>query len=107
MYTCRPCRLPCGRSPDRLRLILDNLFSNAVSYGASGGNIWIRAGQDEQISWLEVANEGPKIPVADRQRIFEPFEQGSTVRQGLLKGSGMGLSIARESANSLGGNWFW
>ena len=89
--------------PYRLRLILDNLFSNAVSYGASGGNIWIRAGQDEQTSWLEVANEGPEIPVADQQRIFEPFEQGSTVRQGLLKGSGMGLSIARESATSLGG----
>ncbi|MGL5707110.1 MAG: sensor histidine kinase, partial [Aeromonas sp.] len=89
--------------PYRLRLILDNLFSNAVSYGASGGNIWIRAGQDEQISWLEVANEGPEIPAADQQRIFEPFEQGSAVRQGLLKGSGMGLSIARESANSLGG----
>ena len=89
--------------PYRLRLILDNLFSNAVSYGTSGGNIWIRAGQDEQISWLEVANEGPEIPAADQQRIFEPFEQGSAVRQGLLKGSGMGLSIARESAHSLGG----
>ncbi|MGL4250980.1 MAG: sensor histidine kinase [Aeromonas sp.] len=89
--------------PYRLRLILDNLFSNAVSYGASGGNIWIRSGQDEQMSWLEVANEGPKIPAVDQQRIFEPFEQGSTVRQGLLKGSGMGLSIARESAHSLAG----
>jgi two-component system sensor histidine kinase GlrK len=30
--------------PYRLRLILDNLFSNAVSYGAKGGQIWIRAG---------------------------------------------------------------
>ena len=89
--------------PYRLRLILDNLFSNAVSYGAQGGNIWIRAGAEEQASWLEVANEGPEIPEADRQRIFEPFEQGSTVRQGVLKGSGMGLSIARESASSLGG----
>ncbi|QWL68089.1 sensor histidine kinase [Aeromonas jandaei] len=89
--------------PYRLRLILDNLFSNAVSYGAQGGNIWIRAGAEEQASWLEVANEGPEIPEADQQRIFEPFEQGSTVRQGVLKGSGMGLSIARESASSLGG----
>ncbi|HDI1214326.1 TPA: HAMP domain-containing histidine kinase [Aeromonas hydrophila] len=89
--------------PYRLRLILDNLFSNAVSYGASGGQIWIRAGQDGNGSWLEVANEGPAIPLAERERIFEPFEQGSIVRQGLLKGSGMGLSIARESAMSLGG----
>jgi len=89
--------------PYRLRLILDNLFSNAVSYGARDGQIWIRAGQDANGGWLEVANEGPIIPVAERERIFEPFEQGSIVRQGLLKGSGMGLSIARESAMSLGG----
>ncbi|WP_421189963.1 ATP-binding protein [Aeromonas enteropelogenes] len=89
--------------PYRLQLILDNLFSNAVSYGASGGNIWIRAGEGAQGHWLVVANEGPEIPEADQQRIFEPFEQGSTVRQGILKGSGMGLSIARESAHSLGG----
>ena len=89
--------------PYRLRLILDNLFSNAVSYGAKGGQIWIRAGQDANGSWLEVANEGPVIPPNERERIFEPFEQGSIVRQGLLKGSGMGLSIARESAMSLGG----
>lgn len=32
--------------PYRLRLILDNLFSNAVSYGARGGQIWIRAGAE-------------------------------------------------------------
>ena len=89
--------------PYRLRLILDNLFSNAVSYGAKGGQIWIRAGQDANGGWLEVANEGPVIPLDERERIFEPFEQGSIVRQGLLKGSGMGLSIARESAMSLGG----
>lgn len=96
-----PIRLQA--EPYRLRLILDNLFSNAVSYGAKGGQIWIRAGQDANGGWLEVANEGPAIPVAERERIFEPFEQGSIVRQGLLKGSGMGLSIARESAMSLGG----
>ncbi|MFM4826749.1 sensor histidine kinase [Aeromonas bivalvium] len=89
--------------PYRLRLIIDNLFSNAVSYGARGGQIWIRWGQDEQQSWLEVANEGPAIPQDERERIFEPFEQGSIAREGVLKGSGMGLSIARESAISLGG----
>ena len=89
--------------PYRLRLIIDNLFSNAVSYGARGGQIWIRWGQDKQQSWLEVANEGPTIPQDERERIFEPFEQGSIAREGVLKGSGMGLSIARESAISLGG----
>ncbi|PJG59595.1 sensor histidine kinase [Aeromonas cavernicola] len=89
--------------PYRLRLILDNLFSNAVSYGANKGNIWIRGQPDQEGGWLEVANQGPPIPLVEQERIFEPFEQGSLVRHGLLKGSGIGLSIARESAHSLGG----
>ncbi|MGL5947617.1 MAG: sensor histidine kinase [Aeromonas sp.] len=89
--------------PYRLRLILDNLFSNAVSYGAAEGHIWIRAGHGAAHDWLEVANLGVPIVAEELARIFEPFEQGSAVRHGLLKGSGMGLSIARESALSLGG----
>lgn len=93
----RRCQTKGGRWQEGRRA------GDAVSYGASGGQIWIRAGQDGNGSWLEVANEGPAIPLAERERIFEPFEQGSIVRQGLLKGSGMGLSIARESAMSLGG----
>ncbi|MGL5287670.1 MAG: sensor histidine kinase [Aeromonas sp.] len=89
--------------PYRLGLILDNLFSNAVSYGAQGGTIWLRCRREGRQIVVEVANEGTPIPPADRHRIFEPFEQGSTRRQGLLKGSGIGLSVALESAHSLGG----
>ncbi|OXY80441.1 sensor histidine kinase [Oceanimonas doudoroffii] len=87
----------------RLRLVLDNLISNAVNYGDAGGEIAIRAGAGEGEYVLRVANTGGPIPTADRERIFEPFVQGSQERKGVLKGSGIGLSIAREAAASMGG----
>ncbi|MDV2857275.1 MULTISPECIES: sensor histidine kinase [Oceanimonas] len=87
----------------RLRLVLENLISNAVNYGDKNGNIHIYTRACEQEYVLSVANTGQSIPEADRERIFEPFVQGSQERKGVLKGSGIGLSIARESAISMGG----
>lgn len=87
----------------RLRLVLENLISNAVNYGDESGEIRIYTRASEQEYVLSVANTGQPIPEADRERIFEPFVQGSQERKGVLKGSGIGLSIARESAISMGG----
>ncbi|ENY70830.1 sensor histidine kinase [Aeromonas diversa CDC 2478-85] len=98
-----PLSLCVRGEPYRLGLILDNLFSNAVSYGRDGGTIWLRARQEGERVVIDVANQGTPIDEQERARIFEPFEQGSSRRHGLLKGSGIGLSIALESARSLGG----
>ncbi|WP_445402404.1 sensor histidine kinase [Zobellella sp. An-6] len=87
----------------RLKLVLDNLISNAVNYGDVGGQIRIEARLLEQHYCLTVANSGQPIPERDRERIFEPFVQGGQERKGVLKGSGIGLSIAREAAISMGG----
>lgn len=86
---------------DRVRTarILDNLVSNAIAYGADGGKLWIRARvQDERYLVVEVANTGTPIAEHDRARLFEPFYQGGARRKGPLKGSGIGLSVAAESA---------
>jgi len=45
---------------------------------------------------IEVTNSGTPIPQAEREMIFEPFYQGSHQRKGAVKGSGLGLSIARD-----------
>ncbi|WP_425445045.1 sensor histidine kinase [Zobellella taiwanensis] len=87
----------------RLRLVLDNLISNAVNYGDAGGEIRIHACAGQSTYLVTVANSGQPIPERDRERIFEPFVQGSQERKGVLKGSGIGLSIAREAAISMGG----
>ncbi|WP_416138084.1 ATP-binding protein [Halomonas sp. HK25] len=78
--------------------ILDNLVSNAIAYGADGGELEIRARCRRDRLVLEVANSGEPIAEADRPRLFEAFYQGSTRRKGPLKGSGIGLSVAFDCA---------
>ncbi len=87
----------------RLKLVLDNLISNAVNYADAGGELRVEARGETEDYVLTVANTGQPIPEQDRERIFEPFVQGSQIRKGVLKGSGIGLSIAREAAASMGG----
>lgn len=78
--------------------ILDNLVSNAIAYGADGGELEIRARQRRGSLELEVANSGEPIAEVDRPRLFEAFYQGRTRRKGPLKGSGIGLSVAVDCA---------
>ena len=52
---------------------------------------------------LEVAGDGPGIPPAERERVFDPFYRGRNVAGGPLRGSGIGLSIVRDYAQAHGG----
>jgi two-component system sensor histidine kinase GlrK len=81
---------------DKLRVVLDNLVSNAVKYSPEGGTISlvVRAAEDKIL--VEVGDAGPGIAVEDRERVFDWFFQGKLGHQGRLKGSGLGLAIARE-----------
>ena len=53
---------------------------------------------------MDVANSGEAIPDVDQGKIFEPFYQGVTSRTGPIKGSGIGLSVARECMQAHGGS---
>ena len=53
---------------------------------------------------MDVANSGEAIPDVDQGKIFEPFYQGVTRRTGPIKGSGIGLSVARECMQAHGGS---
>ena len=81
---------------DKLRVVLDNLVSNAVKYSPEGGKISlvVRAAEDRIL--VEVGDAGPGIAAEDRERVFDWFFQGKLGHQGRLKGSGLGLAIARE-----------
>jgi signal transduction histidine kinase len=67
-----------------------NLIENAVTHSPPGTEILITATQDRCVS---VADRGPGIPAADRQKIFERFWRGRTASS---QGAGLGLSIVRE-----------
>jgi two-component system sensor histidine kinase TctE len=78
--------------PVRLRELLDNLLDNAVRYSREGGRITVRVTPQRVV---EVSDDGPSIPEAERARVFERFHRllGSS-----HDGSGLGLAIAQEIA---------
>ncbi|HSE12600.1 MAG TPA: ATP-binding protein, partial [Rudaea sp.] len=82
----------------KLKLILDNLISNAVKFTPDGGTITVRARPDADGVHvvLDVADTGPGIPESERGRIFDAFYQGATPQGGLVRGTGIGLSVVQE-----------
>ncbi|MCM2310747.1 MAG: ATP-binding protein, partial [Steroidobacteraceae bacterium] len=87
----------------KLRLILDNLVSNAVKFTPVDGTIHVRARRDDSHLVIDVADSGPGIPADERQRIFEAFYQGATPQGGLVRGTGIGLSVVQEFVQAHGG----
>lgn len=82
--------------PAKLRTLLDNLLSNAISYSPAAGEVQIEWYLSDATLICEVCNSGEAIVAADAAQIFEPFFQGRNKRSGAIKGSGIGLSVARE-----------
>lgn len=82
--------------------ILSNLISNAALYGSESGRLDISFHTDAEQFHIDITNDGPTIPKADLPHLFEPFYQGQNRRKGPVKGSGIGLSIVRDAAESIG-----
>lgn len=90
--------LPWQADRERTASVLDNLISNAIAYGEDGGHLALRARQHHASLIVEVANTGEPIDEDDSAHLFEAFYQGRMRRQGALKGSGIGLSVAADCA---------
>jgi two-component system sensor histidine kinase GlrK len=80
----------------KIRLILENLVSNAVKYSPKGGAIFLRGRAASGQLVLDVADSGPGIPLEDRKNIFEAFYTGRAARSTAVKGTGIGLSVVLE-----------
>lgn len=83
-----------GRA-DSLRVMLDNLVDNALRYTPRGGRVDLALTQEEGKAIMTVSDNGPGIPVEERERVFERFHR---LAGGDIPGSGLGLAIVREVA---------
>jgi two-component system sensor histidine kinase TctE len=78
-----------------LRELMVNLVDNAIKYTPTGGHVTIRCGQGPQ-AFLEVEDDGPGVPEAERRRVLERFYR---VAGTAVEGNGLGLAIANEIAH--------
>ena len=101
---------------DRLVQVALILIDNAVQHTPSGRRVMVATAATPHNGELSVADEGPGVPAADRERIFEPFARlgagragpgaagpggrGATSPVGADGGSGLGLAIARTIVGS-------
>jgi two-component system sensor histidine kinase GlrK len=84
--------------PEQLRLAIGNLVSNAVKYSPDGGEVSVSVTEIDGRALVDVRDEGPGIPAAERDRIFEAFFRAK--QSGAVEGSGLGLAIAMECVSA-------
>jgi two-component system sensor histidine kinase BaeS len=85
--------------PLRLRQLVSNVLDNALRHGSGDVPVRVTAAAADAGWWLEVADDGPGVPLPDRDRVFEWYRTGSDAGGG----TGLGLAVARWVAQLHGG----
>jgi len=81
---------------EQIRVVIDNLLSNAVKYTPESGSIRVSLYRVKDQVVFDVIDSGPGLGEHDIEKIFDAFYQGSSNDPGVIRGSGLGLSIVKE-----------
>lgn len=89
---------------DKLQRLLSNLLSNAIRHAESRISISVHTDQEHQ-GWtvISVEDDGPGIPVDERDKVFQRYYRTDSARNRSSGGSGLGLAICAEIAGAHGG----
>jgi two-component system osmolarity sensor histidine kinase EnvZ len=87
--------------PNALSRCLNNLIANARQHGR---HVWLSSVTLEDGVDILIDDDGPGIPAAERERVFQPFIRLDPSRNSSTGGIGLGLTIARDVARSHGGD---
>jgi len=98
-----PALVPARANPERIQRVLFNLIQNALRHTPADGSVTVRAAPAGEGIEIEVADTGPGIAAADRERIFEPFQQGADRAARTDGSAGLGLAISRAIVEAHGG----
>ncbi len=88
---------------DRLQQVIANIIDNGSRMVGDGGHIWVRIAAENGNSVIEIKDDGPGIPDADIERLFDRFYRSDTARTRSRGGAGLGLAIVRAIVTSHGG----
>ncbi len=86
----------------RLAQVLRALIDNAVKFSPRGSSVRVASSAEASWATIVVSDDGPGIPAAELEHVFERFHRGSEERA-TTSGAGLGLSIARELTEMMGG----
>jgi signal transduction histidine kinase len=89
---------PVLGNPDHLQRLLRNVVDNAIRYADS--HVIIRVAADEHEVTIKVDDDGPGVPAAERERVFDRFVRLNTSRERGSGTTGLGLAIALEIARA-------
>ncbi|HET9185551.1 MAG TPA: ATP-binding protein [Solirubrobacterales bacterium] len=89
--------------PDLIAQVLRNLIDNARRHAGTGGRVSVSSAAVAGALRVHVDDDGPGIPPAERERVFERFHRTEAARSRASGGSGLGLGIARSILVSHGG----
>ena len=98
-----PRLLPAHANAERIQRVLFNLIQNAIRHTPADGSVTVRAAAGDAGVQIEVADTGEGIPVEERERLFEPFQQGSGRAARTDGSAGLGLAISRAIVEAHGG----
>jgi signal transduction histidine kinase len=99
--SCNPLpAAPLCCRPNEIRRAVRNLVQNAVAYGHKAN---VSLNESDSNYEIVVDDEGPGIPPADRQRVFEPFVRLETSRNEATGGTGLGLTLVKAITEGHGG----
>ncbi len=90
-------------NPSQIKLVLDNLLSNAIRYSKKKGKVEIQAVKENKNLKFQIKDNGVGIPKEDQKYIFQKFFRAANAFQCQTQGSGLGLYIAKLIVENLGG----
>jgi two-component system sensor histidine kinase ChvG len=88
---------------DRLVQVFRNLLGNALSFSPADGRVQVRARRTGAVAEISIEDEGPGIPEAKLEGIFDRFYSERPSGERFGQHSGLGLSISRQIVEGLGG----
>jgi two-component system, OmpR family, phosphate regulon sensor histidine kinase PhoR len=88
--------------PRMLRVLVENLLTNAIRYAGDGARITVSARTEGEVVLLSVADNGRGVPTAELPRLFERFFRGDRART--THGTGLGLAIVKHVVTQAGGD---